>query len=217
MERDYHRRRGTAINAEPAEPAEFLGSDHGPAKAGHYDDVGISNPFRYSRVSRRSASLSSTNFSALPSKVSDAADAVRNVAEVRQRRRHVAFEHVARQHLRIAGADRVDEVLVVRRTRSSSGRSARVESPAGASAPGPFSLFGPKYDCQVLPLSSIQSHPFDAVEQVADLHAAFVVREAAARAELDDRAVGVLVQSSSACRAFPATTRRRSSRRPSGS
>ena len=42
-----------------------------------------------------------------------AADAIRDVRQVRQRRREMAFEDVARQDLRIASADRVDEVLVV--------------------------------------------------------------------------------------------------------
>src|SRR5438045_1982541 len=46
-----------------------------------------------------------------------AADAIRNVAEVRQRRGQVAVENAAGQHLRIAGADRIDEVLIVRRFR----------------------------------------------------------------------------------------------------
>ena len=48
-----------------------------------------------------------------------------------------------------SGADRVDEVLVVRSTRSSSGRSARVVR-VGVSAPGPFSFLGPRYDCHLL-------------------------------------------------------------------
>src|SRR5262249_41247300 len=44
-----------------------------------------------------------------------AADAVRDVREMRQRRREVPFHDVAGEQLRIAGADCVDEVLIVRR------------------------------------------------------------------------------------------------------
>src|SRR5437867_6695529 len=43
-----------------------------------------------------------------------APDAVRDVAEMRQRRGQMSFEDVAREDLRIARADRVDEVLIVR-------------------------------------------------------------------------------------------------------
>src|SRR5262249_36785849 len=50
----------------------------------------------------------------LPVERQRAADAVRDVREVRQRRREVPFVPVAVEQLRIAGADRVDEVLIVR-------------------------------------------------------------------------------------------------------
>src|SRR5437773_12579325 len=39
---------------------------------------------------------------------------IRNVGQVRQRRRQMTLEDAAGEDLRIAGADRIDEVLVVR-------------------------------------------------------------------------------------------------------
>ena len=111
-------------------------------------EPGTSNPLRYSRVRSLSASLVVDERLRLAVELQLTADAVRDVAQVRQRRRQVAFEDVAGQHLRIVGADRVDEVLIVRGTRCWSGRSVpRVGSRrVGA---GPLLVLGPKYDCQL--------------------------------------------------------------------
>ena len=145
------------------------------------------------------------------------ADAVRDVREVGKRRRQVAFHDVAGELLRIVGADGVDEVLIVRELRSSSGRPARRRASGGVSAPGPFSFFAPTAHVGLPPAAGfVDPEPaLRAVEEIADPLAAFVVGVLAARGELEDRAVGVLEEGASACPAFPATTRGRSSRRSS--
>src|SRR5262245_16215138 len=98
--------------------------------------------------------------------------------------------HVAGQHLRIAGADRVDEVLVVRVLSGGETRRPFV----GLGQVGARTLFVLRPEVR-LPLLAGLLDPepaLRAVEEVADLHAPFVVGEAAARAEFERTAVGVL-------------------------
>src|SRR5713226_8679730 len=100
------------------------------------------------------------------------------------------FEHVARQDLRIARANGVDEVLIMRvlRRRQPRGLGVRI----GCVSAWALLVLRAEVRLPLLPVFLDPQPALRAVEQVADLHAAFVVREAAARAELEERAVGVL-------------------------
>src|SRR5204863_4160396 len=128
------------------------------------------------------------------------AGAVRRIAQMRQRRGEMAFEHVAGQQLRIVRANRVDEVLIVRiLRRRQTGRPLVWIRRVGART-----LFALRPEVR-LPLLAGLLDPqpaLRAVEEVADLHAAFVVGEATARAELEDEAVGVLEEARLQIRRF---------------
>ena len=96
--------------------------------------------------------------------------------------------------LRIVGADRVDEVLVVRRLDAR--EHARIAAALFGRGVGARALLVLPAAVR-LPLAAVAVDPqpaLGAVEQVADLLRALVVGVDAARGELEDRAVGVLEQ-----------------------
>src|SRR5207247_1101761 len=118
-----------------------------------------------------------------------AANEVRDVAEMRQRRRDVTLEHVAREQLRIAGTDRIDEVLVVRVLGRREARRLAVR--IGSIRAWSHLVLGSEVGLPFAPGFLDPQPPLRAVEEVADPYAPFVVREPAARPELEDLAVGV--------------------------
>ena len=77
------------------------------------NDFGTSKPFRYSRVSSASAFLSSLNVSVLPSNTSECPTRYEMFARCGSVGGQMTFEDVARQDLRIVGANGIDEVLIV--------------------------------------------------------------------------------------------------------
>src|SRR4051812_32259502 len=116
-----------------------------------------------------------------------------DVGQVRQRRRQVPFQDLAGEHLRIVGADRVDEVLVVRELDGREPlRLGRLLRRFRARA---LLVLGADRSHVGLPLAAALLDPQPALraeEQVADAYAPFVRGVLAARAELEDRAVGIL-------------------------
>ena len=104
------------------------------------------------------------------------------------------LEDVAREDLRIARTDRVDEVLVVREFDAR--EDVRVAARLLGRRVGARALLVLRAEVR-LPFAAVAVDPDPAlrpVEQVADLLRAFVVRELAARGELESRAVGVFVE-----------------------
>src|SRR5712692_11833264 len=108
---------------------------------------------------------------------------------MRQRRGQVPLENVARDQLRIAGADRVDEILVMRVLgRRQTGRlGVRVRRVRSRS----LLVLGTEIGLPSLYGFVDRQPPLGAVEQVADAHAGFVVRETAERAELEQKTISV--------------------------
>src|SRR5262249_44405159 len=104
------------------------------------------------------------------------------------------LEDVARQDLRIAGTDGVDEVLVVRELRRRQARRLFVRG-RGSGRSRPFLVPRAKRSHVRLPVAPalLDREPaLRAEEQVADAGAALIGRVLAARAELENHAIGVL-------------------------
>src|SRR5258707_4349557 len=102
----------------------------------------------------------------------------------------MSLEHVAREQLRIARTNRINEVLVVRifRRRQPGWLAVRVRRVSA----GPFLVLRSEVGLPLAPALLDPEPAFRAVEEIADPHAAFIVGEPAARAELENLAVGVL-------------------------
>ena len=176
------------------------------------NDFGTSKPLRYSRVSSSSAFLSSLNVSVLPSNTSEWPTRYEMFARCGSVDGQVPFEDVAGQDLRIVGANRVDEVLIVgeldRRQPHGLGLIARRPSPAPSrssrrAGPSTTATCGRSPRSRASP--SCRRRCCRCARRLRRSCARRGCRTPGSRRRRTRT-------SPSACRAFPATTRRRSSR-----
>src|SRR6266699_2494734 len=104
----------------------------------------------------------------------------------------MALEHVAREHLWIAGANGIDEILVMRILcrRQAGGLAVEIR---GVSA-GTLLVLRSEIGLPLPPALLDPEPTLRTVEEIADPHACLVIRELPARPELEDCPVGVLEQ-----------------------